>query len=55
MVCCVGVGRVKVKLLIDKLIRALRCNHFKGWNESVKSIKIKKKILDVKNMFKYEL
>ena len=41
---------------IDKLInRALRCIHFKGWNESVKSIKIEKKILNVENMFKYEL
>ena len=41
---------------IDKLInRALRCIHSKDRNESVKSIKIEKKILDVKNMFKYEV
>ena len=40
---------------IDKLInRSLRCIHFKGWNESVNSIKIEKKISDVENKFKYE-
>ena len=41
---------------IDKLInRALRCMYFKKWDESIKSIKITKKILNVKNMFKYDL
>ena len=41
---------------IDKLINwTFSCSHFKGWNESVNSIKIEKKILDVKNTFKYEL
>ena len=41
---------------IDKLInRALRCMHFKKWNESIRSIKTTKKILNVKNMFKYDL
>ena len=29
--------------------------HFKGWNESVNNIRIEKKILNVENMFKYEL
>ena len=37
----------------DNLInRALRCIHFKGWNESVNIIKKEKKILGVENMFK---
>ena len=41
---------------IDKLInRSSRCIHFKGWNESINSTKIEKKMLDVENMFKYEL
>ena len=41
---------------IDKLInRALRCMYFKKWDESIKSIKITNKILNVKNLFKYDL
>ena len=31
------------------------CIHFKSWNENVSSIKMSKKILDVENMFQYEL
>ena len=53
---CLGRASKTKTTEINKLInRALRCIHFKGWNESVNSIKIEKKILDVKNMFKYEL
>ena len=41
---------------IDKLInRALRCMHFKKWNEIIRSIKITKKKLNIINMFNYDL
>ena len=41
---------------INRLInRAIRCIHFKDWKENVSQIKITKKILDIENMFKYDL
>ena len=41
---------------INRLInRAKRCIHFKNWKENVRKIKITKKVLDIENMFKYDL
>ena len=41
---------------INRLInRAIRCIHFKNWKENVSNIKLQKKILDVENMFTYDL
>ena len=39
-------------ILINK---ALRCIHYKKYNESVSNLKITKKVLNVENLFKYEL
>ena len=44
-------GRTKF-IEINKLInRALRCMHFKSWNESASGIKISKRSLDVEKTF----
>ena len=41
---------------ITRLInRAITCIHYKNCKENVSKIKITKKILDIENMFKYDL
>ena len=42
----------EINVLINK---AIRCIHFKKYNESVSNLKITKKVLNVENLFKYEL
>ena len=42
----------EVNILIDK---ALRCFHYKTYDESVRKLKITKRILNVENLFKYEV
>ena len=55
LLCWGRASRTKITEINKLINRAIRCIHFKNWNENISSIKIEKKILDVENMFKYEL
>ena len=55
LLCWGRASRTKINEINKLINRAIRCIHFKSWKESVSSIKIAKKILDVENMFQYEL
>ena len=55
LLCWGRASRTKISEINKLVNRAVRCIHFKSWKENISSIKISKKILDVENMFWYEL
>ena len=55
LLCWGRTNKTKVNEINVLINKALRCIHYKKYNESVSNLKITKKVLNVENLFKYEL
>ena len=55
LLCWVRANKGKIYEINRLIKRAIRCIHFNNWKENASKIKITKKVLVIKSMFKYDL